>query len=525
MLTRFAPSRRVAFCFILASSLLISMFLIGRQILDARWSLIDNWDYFNWLGPKLNLPLSDVWKTLINQTEVGNPQRRFRPSYYFLMIMEVSIWGPNVHLWYLARTLEFGFFIASIWWIVSRFVGLLLGAVLLVPMLALPFWGDIWARLGPSEIYGSFSLAVILFGSYAIFAEKNRRVRIAGAAAVALATIVLMGAKETFVPLAGMSVVIVAVAAWLRLIPRLLGAVLLVIMIAFAGFIGDIVQKIVSSGTDFNGDSIAFPMLERIAQDSFVQAISFWAPAHLVVLSLFALVVRLSGNNFRPWVSTASVATFIFAFLVAMYVSQAVAYRSEIPLNMRYDFPRLLFGPMNECLLACHSVYLIRQYLGSRAADIVSFGAALILIWVFIPQFDNIGALPAAAERNILTTTKFYNEMQAIVRAGKAAPQVPIILEAHEPLSWAYEPLLSLSTYLKAFGANNPVSVRVHPQGAPAGLMAEGFKSGLMAMQRGDTRFAPLSQSLAHATDGACISVGVNGPPESGCNGFGVKTE
>lgn len=501
------------------------MFLMGRQILDANWSLIDNWDYFNWLGPKLNLSLSDVWSTLVNETEVGNPQRRFRPSYYFLMILETSLWGANVHLWYFVRTLEFGIFIASIWWIVSRFAGLLLGAVLLVPVLALPFWGDIWARLGPSEIYGSFSLGVILFGSYVVFAGEGRGCRIAGAAAITLATIVLMGAKETFVPLAGMSVVVVFVAAWLRLIPRSLAAVLLVIIIGFAGFIADIVQKIVSSGTDSNGDSITFPMLEKIARGSFVQAISFWAPVHLLVLSLFALGIRLSRNNFRAWINTASVATFISAFLVAMYVLQALAYRSEVPLGMRYDFPRLLFGPMNNCLLACYSIYLIRQYLGSRAADIVGLGAALILLWVFVPQFDEIGALPAAAARNIRTTTKFYNEMQAIVRAGKAAPQVPIIMEAHEPLSWAYEPLLSLSTYLKAFGANNPVSVRVHSQGAPAGAMAEGFESGLMAMQRGDARFAPLSQSLAAATDGACISVGVNGPPASGCTGFEVRTE
>ena len=39
-------------------------------------------------------------------------------------------------------------------------------AVLLLPMLFLPFWGGVWARLGPSEIYGTLALGLMLFGIY-----------------------------------------------------------------------------------------------------------------------------------------------------------------------------------------------------------------------------------------------------------------------------------------------------------------------------------------------------------------------
>jgi hypothetical protein len=267
------------------------------------------------------------------------------------------------------------------------------------------------------------------------------------------------------------------------------------------------------AGTDFNGNPMGFPMLIQCARESFVQAVTVWAPVHLLALSLFAFAINLSGRSLRPWIIAASVSDLIFAYLVAMYVSQAVAYRTTAPLNMRYDFSRLLFEPVNCCLLACYCVYLIRQYLGRRAADVICLGTGAMLVWIFIPKFSEIQqAPPFAAIRNIQATTKFYNEMQAIVSAGKAAPQVPIIMEAHEPLSWAYEPLLSLSTYLWAFGASNTVSVRLHAEVDPTAPIAGGFKGRLIAMQSGDQTFAPLFQSLGAAA-GACISVGINGSP------------
>jgi hypothetical protein len=57
------------------------------------------------------------------------------------------------------------------------------------------------------------------------FAGDRKRVRVAGALVVTLATIVLLGAKETFIPLPGLGAAFVFVAARLRLIrgwwPRL----------------------------------------------------------------------------------------------------------------------------------------------------------------------------------------------------------------------------------------------------------------------------------------------------------------
>ncbi|MEY9422612.1 hypothetical protein ABIF69_009054 [Bradyrhizobium japonicum] len=280
----FLKSRLTEFCIVFSASICIAFKLIGPQILGANWSIIDNWDYFNWLGPDLNLPLSEVWHTLMTKTEVGSGVGRYRPSYYTLMVLETSLWGPNVHLWYLARTLEFGLFIASIWWIVSRFVGMWLSAVLLLPILAQPFWGDVWARLGPQEIYGCASVGLILFGAYGLFAGQSRGLRITGACVIALAGVILIGTKETFLPIAGLSIGLLFAAGSLRTIPRTL-ALCLIAIISAAGLAEFyIVQKIVlAAGADYNGNSIDLPLLISVGSEAFVHAIRIWGSVYLTV--------------------------------------------------------------------------------------------------------------------------------------------------------------------------------------------------------------------------------------------------
>jgi hypothetical protein len=69
--------------------------------------MIDDHEIFNFLGPRLHLPLTEIWSTLVAKTEVGSLQGLFRPGYYVFKLIETSLWGDNVHLWYLARTIGF----------------------------------------------------------------------------------------------------------------------------------------------------------------------------------------------------------------------------------------------------------------------------------------------------------------------------------------------------------------------------------------------------------------------------------
>lgn len=509
-------SRRLALYSVLVISLGVSFALVGKQIFFANWSLIDNWDYFNWLGPKLHLPISEVWSTLLTKTEVGTGGR-FRPTYYFFMILETSLWGPNVHLWYLARTVEFGLFIASVWWVLSRFVGLPLGGALTVPFLGLSCWPDTWARLGPSEIYGTISIAVILFGACGLFGRSGTTVRTLGAMSITGGTILLLGAKETFLPIAGLSIALLLLAAFRGLVHRAIALFLLFAIVAFGVMMLVAVLKIiVAAGADTNGQSILLPLLPQVVRDSLFRALALWMPLYLIAIGGSRAVVLWRGQDLREWKYATLAAVALFAFLVAMFVSQSVAYRSVAPLGTRYDFPKVLFTPVNVGVLACYLGYVLRTYVSDRSLRWLALATALIVVPGFYrTQFPS---LKQAVDHNIRVTSSFFSALQSIVSAGKAAPDAPIILEAHGPLSWAYEPAFSLLAYLHAYGAPNPVSVRVRSK------VEDRLGELVIAMQEGSRGFVPLSESLKRA-DGACISVGINGDPAPECRGFQVRTE
>src|SRR5229473_2323515 len=104
------------FAFIVIASLssVIAFLLTGKQIYQANWGLIDDHEIFNFLGSDFYLPLSDIWHTLLTKTEVVSQQGRFRPGYYVFKLTETSLWGANIHLWYLVRTIGFAVFLSSI---------------------------------------------------------------------------------------------------------------------------------------------------------------------------------------------------------------------------------------------------------------------------------------------------------------------------------------------------------------------------------------------------------------------------
>jgi hypothetical protein len=521
------PTNRLAvFGIICGLSFLIAFMLTGSQIFYANWGLVDDWETFAWLGPGMNLPFSEIWNTLLTKTEVGVPTGRFRPGYYFLKAAETAIWGTNVHLWYLFRTLEFTVFIASVWWITSRFVGVGLGAILLIPMLAMPFWADVWARLGPSEAYGSGAVGILLLGAYGVFAGQSAGLRIVGAAAITIATIVLVGVKETFAPFAGLSIALLVIACARQLLSLPLAGLLVTVICAVSGAIILAVQRTVSGGSADYASTFELSLLIKIARSSLFHAISFWGPVYLAAGLTLAMVERSRGQTLRRWASATSVVAALFVFFVAMYVSQSVAYRSVLPLNMRYDFPGALFVPMNFCLLACYVAYMTRPYFPPSLNWIVMI-AVILSGYLLIPksagQFRPM-ELPKGAKRNIQKTDRFFQEVQSIVAAAKGSPARPIIFETHEPWSWSYEPIFSLSTYLEALGAGNPVSIRMHSNDPPSGA-DDGLKGNMTRLQdHGGQRFVPLTTSIANMKVG-CISVGINGPAAPGCTGFTIRTD
>ena len=230
-----------------------SWLLTGTQIFRANWGLIDDHQIFTFLGPDLKLPANEIWSTLLGKTEVGQLQGRFRPSYYLITLIETSLFGPDVHLWYVRNTVAFALFLSGLWWTLSRHVVAWLGGAITAWIALLPLWAGIWSRLGPSEIYGAACVGIMLFAADAMLFSDSPWARRVGAIVLTLAALVLAGLKETFLPLAagGAGFVLVLAGMQRRLSPWLIAAMGLVVLIGAAAIALVVAKEMGGSGVDF----------------------------------------------------------------------------------------------------------------------------------------------------------------------------------------------------------------------------------------------------------------------------------
>ena len=437
--------------------------------------MIDDHEIFSFLGPGLHLPLTDIWSTLLAKTEVGTLQGRFRPGYYVFKLIETSLWGDNVHLWYLVRTIGFAIFLGSIWWFMRRFAGIWLSGVLTVYVSLLPLWAGIWARLGPSEIYGASCIGIMLFAAYFLLFSDTPRTRNVSAVALMLSTVALVGMKETFIPIAGGTIaVFILVGIRKQLSPVVIAILMLVVLASLGGIVFVVGKQVTASGADYYAKSVELWPVLAFAGKGFLFAVERTWWLYAIPTLLFGALLAIQRRPLRSWIMASSMTIGAYGFLVAMYAIQCALYRSEFPLNTRYDFPAMLLVPLSFCVLACYVFDMTRLFVSERTLDYVQLAtAALLFLYLAFGSSgqDNGKAISAAVRTNIETTNAFYNELRLVLSAAERSPGTPIILEAYGP--GAYEPVFSLLTYLPALGAKNRISVRLHPEEKSHGKLYE----------------------------------------------------
>ena len=516
-------SQLTSFLIVACLSSAFSFLLIGPQIYQAKWGLIDDHEVFSFLGPGLHLSLNDVWSKLLAKTEAEFLQGRFRPSYYAAKLLETSLWGANVHLWYLANTIAFAVFLGSIWWILRRFVGDWLGGVLTANIALLRLWTDVWSRLGPQEIYGAACIGVMVFLADFVLFSESPRARQLLAIVLTLATILLMGMKETFFPLAGGTVVLLVLAGIRKRLPPLLIWILASVILVGLGGIVVVLSEILAKGTNF-----------------YAKPVGLWSTLWFAVIGLFDALLRtwwlfvipilflqlldiIPRKPLRSWITNSKVAVGVYVVLIGMYAAQCAPYGLGFPHNSRYDFPAMLLVPLTCCILACEISRRIGTSFSERALNYAQLAAAAFLFFALISaHLGDPPALAVAVRKNIEVTNAFYNELQREVRVAVETPERPVIIEAYG--AHAYEGVFSLSTYMRSLGARNRISVRFHPDDNSEGKPYDNVQQTLFDMQEATTGdFTPLRATLARQSLG-CISFAVNGMPDAACLGFRVNS-
>jgi hypothetical protein len=381
----FPRSRLLDFVVIVCLSVCFSYLLTGRQIYLANWGLIDDHEVFTYLGPGLHLSPGNIWTTLLAKTEVGQLQGRFRPSFYFLKVLEASLLGANVHLWYLVNTACFALLLSSVWWTISRFVGLWLGGALTAFIALNPLWADIWSRLGPSEIFGAACVGVMLYCADVVLFSERSLARNVGAIALAVAAVVLAGLKETFVPLAVAAPAFVYI---LAVIKKQLSAILSVllelgILISIAAIAFVVWRELHATGADYYGKFVGLGAILIFGIVGSFDAIlrTWWLWALPVVF--LRLLKAVPDKPLEEWIASSG-AFGLYAFLIAMYAAQCAVYRMTFPHNSRYDFPAMLLVPLTCCILACEVSRRLRNHFPERVINYAQLTAAVFLVFALV---------------------------------------------------------------------------------------------------------------------------------------------
>ena len=520
----FPESRLRQFIAVTMLACAFSFALTGRQITQANWGLIDDNEVFTYLGSDLRLPFNEIWQTLATKTEVGQLQGRFRPSYYVFKVTEASLFGTNVHLWYLVNTACFAILLASVWWGLVRFLGLWLSGAITAAIALLPMWADVWSRLGPSEIFGAGCLGLMLFATTATLFSERQSARYFGAAALILLSIVFAGFKETFLPVAvGLPLFVFGFGIINRRLSPLISAALCLPLAACILTIGIVVLKQVhTAGADFYGRAagpiitIGYTALGLI--DGIARTWWLW----ILPVAVLQLLEIIPSRAWKERFLSSMPAFSVYLFLIAMYAAQCGLYRMLFPHNNRYDFPAMLIIPLSSCVLVAEITSKLRLRHSKATMDRALCAAGFFVIFFLVT--NHLGQPPALAisvKRNIDTTKTFFAEVQRMAQVAKENPDAPIIIEAGGPL--AYEGAYTLPRFLTAFGVRNTFSVRYHQDQRPLDALSEGLGRTIKSWEttRTDT-FTPLAEAWEKRA-GGCLSVGVYTNPDQLCVGFRIS--
>ncbi|MCP3464999.1 hypothetical protein [Bradyrhizobium sp. CCGUVB23] len=524
----FPNNRTLQLVAILSFSVAFSYLLTGNQISKANWGVIDDHEVFSYLGPDLHLPAGKIWSTLIEKTEVGQLQGRFRPVFYLLKVSEASLFGPDVHLWYLVNTVCFAFFLASVWWTISRFVGVWLGGPIVAWIALLPLWSDVWSRLGPSEIFGAAAVAAMILGADLVFFSRWRLGPSAGAILLTVAAVALAGLKETFLPLAlfGPAFVFALARTYKRLSTILILLLTALVLTSIASIAFMIVKEVRSmGGADYYGKSAGPSQTILFAIVGTLEALSLTWWLWVLPIVFFRLLKVLPNKPLTHWITLSCGAFAIYLFFVAMYAAQCGVYRMLFPHNSRYDFPAMLLVPAVCCLILCELSSKLRDHFPDRTIKYAQLAASVF--WIFALVTGNLKSPPAlavAVKKNIDSTNSFFHEVERVARAAQQAPVSPVVLDAHGPR--AYEPVLSVMAYLRALGVHNAIAVRFTPEeNTKDNALYSGLERTLVDIEHAATNgFTPLTTALSDRSKG-CLSVGLLGPPDNACTPFQINLQ
>ncbi len=477
--------------FLFSLGLVLGIF--GRS-LWTNWNIIDDHEIMYFLGPDGKMSFGEIFP-MLTHTEIGQfgTYPRFRPSYYFLRLLESTLWGAHPLYWHAFRIVILAFAISLFWLLMLPSLGWLGSGLLCAYALTFSYWADVIGRLGPGETYAVAGLPIYIWGMVnALQRERiSQKKKYLASFAIFLGGIICIGSKENFLLLVFPSFYLAYKALRIKepvLFFSALGTLL------FASYVGtSVLIAVTRRGTDIYANSVS-PML-RIGK-ILSTLVSGQNPIPILILiGIIIILSTISLNRNLSWEKRKPVlwAQFWLAVFCLIYLSQLFFYDGFWPTDYRYDFPGLLYIPATIYVLFWLSEKMVSEW--KNNISMPALKTSLILALMLVILMKGYDPIIQQLDANIKATNEFTHGVENITSLLREHKDYALVIESGSVAD--YEPILSYDRFLRAYGVNNKFFLRLHGDSLETlnpGQQKELTSSLVELSEKGNSNYLPSDQ-------------------------------
>jgi hypothetical protein len=480
-------------------------YLVGANF-SAKLGIIDDHEIAMFLGSDGKIKISEIPAVLMT-TEVGQwgTYLRYRPSYYTLRVIETALWQDNATLWYVSR---YGMLVLAMvlgWKIMSRYFPEVVAYIFIFYLMTIPFWTDLLTRLGPSEIYGVVALPLLIYGM------QHRRLWM-----IVVGYIVAIGAKENFLVLFPILLLYFGYQQYNKLIGRKEVFTIIILTLYTVFIVGAIQTATSKAGADIYGTSISYS--DRFARlYSYKRFIVESRHLQIALAIFFVGVAKLIGDVYKKGITVLRNNSIFNHLVVAGVVgvsiaSQYIFYDSQLPSNIRYDYPVMLLFPTLQLVAVSLLIRLLpKKVWGIRVSHAIYVGLVIgMLAFIFRRGYSPI---QTKSRQVVHDSQKFDQQIKNIVQVAHEDLSNTLVFVSDKYFS--FEPIISVGRYLTAKEvANKMILSYAKEEGVsdPLGLeLEEKFAASMEGRAGIDdpfARFSPterLSKPCSSVTFGSAL--------------------
>jgi hypothetical protein len=499
---------------ILSASVALLVFFGFRKALKIDFGPVDDHEILKFLGSDREIKFYQLPGVLWQETEVGHwgQTSRYRPSYYFLRILETTVFETHAKLWFASRlamlcvtALALSATVVEVTATRSRSVKFSIGISTVFVILSIKSFPEIIFRLGIAETYLVLAFAVFLFSFTKLIQNSASRFFWN---LILLSLVVAIGSKENGVALVIPFLYLLVVQ--LKTYPQVRKARI------FQGFtavvfaclvIVNSLKNIAEVGTDVYGSQrglrASLSLLQQFSENSSTRISS------LVLILIMSLTV-INYSVARRFKSTTKAALFMSILLYLLLATEFVFYQGSFG-ELRYQLITELSSNLLVFILIAVVLSTFSLVMPHRE---VVLGLVVILGFFLSHQIgenysQSIKTNGAIADSLVLQTEEYQTKLKAIEEALIQKSYRGIVIQLNNV--WDYEPAYAISQYVAFLGNGLPVSLKVDIAQVALGLETTLLNQLLEYQSQGSIEWKVLPQSQVMQVDNLCIVF--NGAP------------